>query len=158
MTTLQEIGEQDGWRCWLCDQTVDPQMPSSDDRGASIDSRITKTRAKKKKKKDRKNTNADWPERLAHIGCNTGKGAREPIVPWPENLFLIDPVAILPTTERLARKGGREIMTRCPTSDDADAAADWLIDRLTRLHPDLNVVCDIAEGGGQYIVTLKSSD
>jgi len=151
MSQLNEVGDKDGWRCWLCDQMVDPEMPSTDDRGASIDSRITKARAKKKK-----NRVIAQPERLAHIGCNTGKGAKEPVVPWPDHLFLIDPVAILPTTERLVRKGGREIMARCPTAQDANSASEWLLDRLSRLHPDLNVASEVAEGGGQYLVILTA--
>ncbi|MEN9749643.1 MAG: hypothetical protein RL149_721, partial [Actinomycetota bacterium] len=24
MSDLNEIGERDGWRCWLCDKPVDP--------------------------------------------------------------------------------------------------------------------------------------
>ncbi len=153
MSTLETVGDRDGWRCWLCDEAVDPEMSSNDDRGASIDSRITKARAKKKNKKKNQ---IEMPERLAHIGCNTGKGAKEPVVPWPEHLFVIDPVDILHTSERLVRKGGREIMTRCHSAEDADQTAQWLIDRLSRLHPDLNVTPEITEGGGQYLVALRT--
>lgn len=149
MSQLDEIGELDGWRCWLCDEPVDRDMPSRDPRGASIDSRITKARAKKKKGKT-----APLPERLAHIGCNTGKGANEPVVPWPEHLFVIDPVAIIPTTDRLERKGGREIMARCPTMEDAELTAAWLVDRISRLHPNLDLESRIDEGGGQFMVSL----
>ncbi|MGH1491621.1 MAG: hypothetical protein ACRBK7_19875 [Acidimicrobiales bacterium] len=152
MSDLEEVGTRDGWRCWLCDQPVDREMPSHDSRGASIDSRITKARAKKKKGKS-----APLPERLAHIGCNTGKGANEPVVPWPDDLFVIDPVAIIPTADRLQRKGGREIMARCPTEDDAERTATWLLDRLSRLHPDLALTSQIDEGGGQYMVSLTTN-
>lgn len=153
MSDLDEVGDRDGWRCWLCDESVDRDMPSSDPRGASVDSRITKARAKKKSKK---NPGIDGllPERLAHIGCNTGKGGREPVVPWPDHLFVIDPVAIIPTAERLERKGGREIMARCPTEQDATETAAWLIDRLSRLHPDMDLSSRVDEGGGQYMVSL----
>ncbi len=149
MSHLEEIGELDGWRCWLCDEPVDREMPSSDPRGASVDSRITKARAKKKKGKA-----APLPERLAHVGCNTGKGAIEPVVPWPDHLFVIDPVPIIATADRLARKGGREILARCPTEGDAEQVADWLVDRISRLHPELDVAARIDEGGGQYMVSL----
>ncbi len=45
---LDEIGEIDGWRCWLCDEPVDPDMSVNDPRGPSIDSRTTERRAKAK--------------------------------------------------------------------------------------------------------------
>ncbi|WP_233215811.1 hypothetical protein [Rhodopirellula bahusiensis] len=38
-----------GWRYWLCDKPVDPYMSPNDPRGASLDTRISKGRAKKKK-------------------------------------------------------------------------------------------------------------
>lgn len=150
MADLDDIGEQDGWRCWLCDEHVDSTISSSDSRGASIDARITKARAKKMKK----SKEAPVPERLAHVGCNTGKGAIEPEIPWPEELFVIDPSPIIAASGRLSRKGGREIFARCPTSEDAEATATWLVDRLSRLHPDLEVSSRIDEGGGQYMVSL----
>jgi hypothetical protein len=150
MAELDEIGEAEGWRCWLCDETVDPRLSSSDSRGASVDARITKARAKKLKK----SKGAPLPERLAHVGCNTGKGATDPVVPWPDELFVIDPSPIIAATDRLYRKGGREILARCPTFDDAQATADWLIDRLSRLQPGLAVSSRIDEGGGQYMVSL----
>jgi hypothetical protein len=45
---LDEIGEIDGWRCWLCDGPVDRNMSVNDPRGPSIDSRTTERRAKAK--------------------------------------------------------------------------------------------------------------
>ena len=50
MSHLDDVGEADSWRCWLCDEPVDRNMSSNDPRGASIDTRITKARAKKLKK------------------------------------------------------------------------------------------------------------
>lgn len=150
MADLDDIGERDGWRCWLCDEPVDPEISSSDSRGASIDARITKARAKKMKK----SKDAPVAERLAHVGCNTGKGSTEPVVPWPDELFVIDPSPIIAASDRLARKGGREIFARCPAQDDADAAADWLVDRLSRLHPELVVSSRVEAAGGQFLVSL----
>ena len=49
MGHLDDVGEADGWLCWLCDERVDRNMPSNDPRSASVDKRITKARAKKKK-------------------------------------------------------------------------------------------------------------
>ena len=122
MSKLEEIAQRDGWRCWLCDEPVDPDMSSNDPRGASVDTRITKARAKKLKK----DKSPPPPERLAHKGCNTGKGAVDAVVKWPDHLIVVDPAPIIATAERLLRKGGREAMARCPTKEDAEAAASWL--------------------------------
>ncbi len=121
-------------------------MSVNDARGPSVDAVQTTARAKKRK--------APVQERLAHRGCNTGKGATAAVVPWPEHLFVVDPAAILPTVDRLTRKGGREIVARCPTEDDAQDAVDWLVDRLSRLAPELVVEGGIEEGGGQHLVVL----
>ena len=149
MARLDVIGERDGWRCWLCDEAVDPDMSVNDGRGPSIDSLITERRAKKK--------SAGPPvERLAHRGCNTGKGKVKPVVPWADHLFVIDPAVILTSVERLSRKGGREVMARCPDEPDARQAAEWLVDRLSRLEPDLAVEADVEPGGGQFLLVLRT--
>lgn len=149
MSKLDDVAANDGWRCWLCDEPVDPHMSVNDPRGPSIDLRTTKAKAKKKA--------AALQERLAHRGCNTGKGAIAPVVPWADHLFVVDPAPIIAGVERLERKGGREIMARCPTADDADAAAIWLTDRVSRLQPDLDVTAEVEAGGGQFLVVLRSS-
>ena len=149
MARIDVIGERDGWRCWLCDEPVDPEMSVNDGRGPSIDSLITDRRSKKK--------SGDPPvERLAHRSCNTGKGKVKPVVPWADHLFVIDPAVILTSTDRLARKGGREVMARCPDEGDAREAADWLVDRLSRLDPTLDVTAEIEPGGGQYLLILRA--
>lgn len=149
MSRLDHVGEADGWRCWLCDEPVDPEMSVNDARGPSVDSIVTKAKAKKK-------SSGDDRERLAHRGCNTKKGAIAPVVPWPDHLFVVDPAPIISSVERLERKGGREVMARCPNEDDADAAATWLVDRLSRLSPGLAVDTSIESGGGQYVVVLHA--
>jgi hypothetical protein len=151
MSRLDEVGERDNWRCWLCDTAVDPHMSVNDPRGPSIDSVVTRA----KKKGGGKVAAFDWGgERLAHRGCNTMKGANAPTVPWPEALFVVDPAPIIGSVERLERKGGREVMARCPTPADARAAADWLVDRISRLRPELRVEAVVEPGGGQYLVSL----
>jgi hypothetical protein len=149
VSRLDEIGEADGWRCWLCDEPVDPDMSVNDPRGPSIDLRTTKAKAKKK-------SAGAGQERLAHRGCNTGKGASAPVVPWDGDLFVVDPAPIIASVERLERKGGREVMARCPTVDDAEAAATWLADRVSRLQPDLGATTEVEPGGGQYLVILRA--
>ena len=152
MGQLNDVGETDGWRCWLCDEPVDRDMPPNDPRSASLDLRMSKARAKK-----RKQDKAAAPtERLAHKGCNTGKGSNDPVVPWPKHLIVADPAPIIAAADRLERKGGREAMARCPTREDADATAAWLVDRMSRLAPDLVVNSQIVSTGGQHIVSLTT--
>ncbi|MGI9126550.1 MAG: hypothetical protein ACR2JM_17675 [Mycobacterium sp.] len=151
MTRLDDVGEADGWRCWLCDEAVDPDMSVNDDRCPSIDSMTTNSKAKGKGTDSLFGT-----ERLAHRGCNTKKGAVAPVVEWPKALFVADPASIVTSAERLARKRGSEAMGRCPTEADAKAAAEWLVDRLSRLAPSLHVESRIQAGGGQYLVVLTS--
>ena len=151
MTRLDEVGEADGWRCWLCDEAVDPDMSVNDDRGPSVDSMTTQRKAKAKEA-----DSVFGSERLAHRGCNTKKGAVAPVVVWPAELFVSDPASIITSVERLARKRGSEAMGRCPTEADAKAAAEWLVDRVSRLAPGLHVESRIQAGGGQYVVVLTS--
>jgi hypothetical protein len=152
---LDEVGERDGWRCWLCDEPVDPDMSVNDPRGPSIDSRTTERKAKSKGKGGGKG-HGTGQERLAHRSCNTGKGSTKPVIEWPADLFVADPAVILTTVDRLQRKGGREIVGRCRERDDADNAALWIVDRVSRLEPDLAVAADVEPGGGQYLVVLRA--
>lgn len=148
MARLDEVGDRDGWRCWICDEAVDPDMSVNDPRGPSVDSVTTA------KKSRAKGVGAE--ERLAHRSCNTRKGAVAAVVPWPEHLFVVDPAPILGTVERLERKGGREVIARCPTPEDGRAAGDWLVDRISRLRPGLEVTAEIEPGGGQFLLVLRA--
>ncbi|MDQ2677300.1 MAG: hypothetical protein M3Y51_01050 [Actinomycetota bacterium] len=153
MGRLDDLGDADGWRCWLCDQPVDPDMSVNDPRGPSADAIITAAKSKGAKHKGRVSPVGE--ERLAHRACNTKKGAVAPEVPWADELFVVDPAPILASVERLDRKGGREIMARCPTADDAEDAAAWLVDRLSRLTPALSVRASVEPGGGQFLLVLS---
>jgi hypothetical protein len=148
MSRLEDVGERDGWRCWLCDEPVDPAMSVNDPRGPSVDAVTTKAKSKGK--------GGAPVERLAHRACNTRKGAVAPVVPWPDHLFVVDPAPIVATVERLQRKGGRDVVARCPTEDDGEAAAAWLVDRISRLQPDLAVTAEVEPGGGQFVVVLRA--
>ncbi len=147
MSDLNEVGERDGWRCWLCDQPVDPDASVNSDLGPSTDS-YTASKAKK---------GAKTLERLAHRQCNTMKGKVSPVVAWSPELFVVDPSPIFEAVERLERKGGREIVARCPGQREADEASEWLIDRLSRLAPGVRFEVEIKSGGGQFMLALKSA-
>jgi hypothetical protein len=154
---LDEIGERDGWRCWLCDEAVDPDMSVNDPRGPSIDSRTTERKAKAKGTRTNSAAGAGTgQERLAHRACNTGKGSTKPVIEWPAHLFVADPAVILTTVDRLQRKGGREVVGRCVDRDDASKTAEWIVDRISRLEPSLAVAADVESGGGQYLVVLRA--
>ena len=147
MSDLNEVGERDGWRCWLCDQPVDPDASVNSDLGPSTDS-YAASKAKK---------GAKTIERLAHRQCNTMKGKVSPVVSWGSDLFVVDPSPIFEAVERLERKGGREIVARCPGQREADEASEWLIDRLSRLAPGVRFEVEIKSGGGQFMLALKST-
>ncbi len=152
MSRLDDVGAADSWRCWLCDEPVDPDMSVNDARGPSIDSVTTKARAKAKG-----GGSVVGGQRLAHRACNTRKGAVVPVVPWSTELFVVDPAPILAAVERLSRKGGREVMGRCPSAADGQRAATWLADRVCRLAPDLAVVTGVEPGGGQFLLVLRTA-
>lgn len=121
-------------------------MSVNDPRGPSVDGIAT---AKKSKGKA-------IQERLAHRACNTRKGAVKPVVPWPDELFVVDPAPIVGVVEQLSRKGGRVAVARCPGAADAQAASAWLLDRLSRFAPDLDLTTRIDSGGGGYLLVLET--
>ena len=96
-------------------------------------------------------------ERLAHRACNTRKGAVTAVIPWPANLIIIDPAPLIGVAERLDRKGGREVVARCPDRDDAQLTADWLVDRFSRLAPAMPVTASVDSGGGQFLIALTAT-
>lgn len=127
----------------MCDEPVDPDKSVNDPRGASVDSRTSDRKAK-------------VAERLAHRGCNTRKGAVKVVIAWPDHLYVAEPAPLITVAARLGRKGGREVVGRCPTRQDAQETADWLVDRFSRLAPELPVTANIETGGGQFLVILAT--
>ena len=113
MSRLEEIAERDGWRCWLCDEPVDPGASSNDDRGASIDAVVTKAKAKR---------SGPAEERLAHRACNTKKGANEAVVHWPAHLFVVPEGEV----HRAARLGPRrqQVLDRLEDPDQASLVVE----------------------------------
>jgi hypothetical protein len=146
MSDLNEVGQRDSWMCWLCDTPVDPDASVNSDRGPSVDS-YNVVKSKK---------NTVTIERLAHRDCNTMKGKKAPVVPWSPELLVVDPSPIVATVDRLARKGGKEVIARCPSEEDAELASTWLLDRLSRYVPDMALKTRITSGGGQYMLFLEA--
>lgn len=146
MSDLNEVGQRDNWLCWLCDTPVDPDSSVNSDRGPSVDS-YNVVKSKK---------NTVTIERLAHRDCNTMKGKKAPVVPWSPELLVVDPSPIVATVDRLTRKGGKEVIARCPSEEDAELASKWLLDRLSRYVPDMALTTRITSGGGQYMLFLEA--
>ena len=57
---------------------------------------------------------------------------------------------------QVSRKGGREVVARCPSQADADQAAEWLLDRLSRFAPDQSFSVQVTPGGGQFMLALRA--
>jgi hypothetical protein len=147
VTALNAVGDKDNWICWLCDKPVDQEASVNSDLGPSVDS-FAATRVKK---------GSLAIERIAHRQCNTRKGKIAPVVPWSKEVFVVDPSPIFETVERLRKKGGREIIARCPGEQEANEASAWLLDRLSRLAPELSFETQVSSGGGQFVLALKIS-
>lgn len=145
MSDMSAVGDKDNWICWLCDKAVDQDASVNSDLGPSVDS-FASTRVKK---------GSAAVERIAHRQCNTMKGKISPVVPWSKEVFVVDPSPIFETVERLRKKGGREIIARCPGEREAIEASNWLIDRLGRLAPELSFETQINPGAGQYVLALR---
>jgi hypothetical protein len=152
MSQLEDLAVRDGWRCWVCDEPVDPNAAVNDLRGPSIDSRTSKSGSSKKP-----STDFAGGERLAHRACNTRKGAVTAVVPWPPALTVFEPAPLVAVAERLDRKGGREVVARCADRADAEQAANWLVDRFSRLAPAMPVTASVDPGGGQFLVALTAT-
>lgn len=92
MSLLNDVAERDGWRCWVCDEPVDPDKSVNDPQGPSVDSRTADRKAK-------------VAERLAHRGCNTRKGAVKAVIAWPDRPYVVEPAPLIAVAARLERKG-----------------------------------------------------
>ena len=147
MSNLDDIGERDAWRCWICDLPVERIAAANDEQGPSIDRSDVFVRSKGKKK-------AEPIERLAHRQCNTKKGAIAAVIAWPDHVILFDPAPIVGFVERLIAKGGRELVARCASRADAVETGRWALDRLSRLVPDVAFSTQIDQGGGQFLLSV----
>lgn len=92
MSLLHDVAERDAWRCWVCDEPVDPDKSVNDPQGPSVDSRTADRKAK-------------VAERLAHRGCNSRKGAVKVVIAWPDSLYVVEPAPLIAVASRLERKG-----------------------------------------------------
>ena len=100
-------------------------------------------------------TMGGWKDRQASpptvvLGAAGESPAEVPVTP------VVDPAPIIGSVERLSRKGGREVVARCPSEQDADDASQWLLDRLSRLVPKQKFETSVESGGGQFLLVLRA--
>ena len=126
MADLETVGEEAGWRCWLCDEPVPKQAKPNDPNLANLDQ--IEPRAKK-------GTSGRGEVRLAHRRCNNLRKARQPSIPWPERFGISDAPELHQSLLRLdKRPGNSEIVAMAGDRADAEAAAAWVLPLATLIH------------------------
>ena len=117
---IDEIGELDGWICWLCGSPVARDDRSGGPWAATVDHVVPRSR--------RGRTETD-NLRLAHARCNRRRGSADPTIEWPGDLPVSAMAPLFSAGRRLAERGGSEIVA---VADDttAQVAAAWLTERL----------------------------
>lgn len=120
MSRLDEIGDADSWRCWLCAAPVDPVDRSGGPWSGTVDHVVPRSRQ-----------GATTPAnlRLAHARCNRRRSSGDPVIDWPADLPVVDAAPLFPAALRVVSSGDREVIgVTDPIS--APRAAAWLEDRL----------------------------
>ena len=121
---IADLGERDGWRCWLCEGDVDPEAPARSPWAGSIDHVVPRSRG---------GGSEPGNLRLAHRRCNGRRGSHLPELDWPASFAAVDPVPLWQALARLARKPGtREVVALVPLADRAADAAAWVTTRAER--------------------------
>ncbi|MDP9396578.1 MAG: HNH endonuclease [Actinomycetota bacterium] len=121
--TLDQLGERDGWRCWICGGDVDRAAPRSGPGSPSIDHVLPRARG---------GTSERGNLRLAHRWCNGQRGSRLPELDWPPELVAAQPAPLWPVVQRAVRRPGEwELVGLLPTAERADRARCWLAETLS---------------------------
>lgn len=127
MADISELGDQAGWRCWLCDEDVpqkaksnDPNQPVSDQIAAGV-----------------KGTKGRGEVRLAHKRCNDLRKGRPPSIRWPERFSPLDPPELLQSLTRLDKRKnqGGEVVAMFSGAAEAQTAAAWVVPVASTLFP-----------------------
>ncbi len=133
------IGERDGWTCWLCGHRVDPHAPIGSPSSPTVDHVVPRSRG---------GSNDVANLRLAHRRCNGRRGNHLPELGWPDDFGLLDAPPLwrslrhlIPSESagntrrrrskrRAARKrasaaGQGIVVALAPTAETAEAAGNW---------------------------------
>ena len=127
MANLQDLGDDDGWLCWLCGEPV-PQQAKANDPNQPVADQV-EAAAKGDRGRGR--------VRLAHKRCNDLRKGRPPSIAWPERFGVADAPELLQSLTRLAKgkNRGGEVVAMCSDRQDAEAAATWLVPLASTLFP-----------------------
>ena len=127
MTTLDDIGDSDGWRCWVCDEPV-PRSAKANDPNQPVADQIEPAA---------KGTKGRGRVRLAHKRCNDLRKGRPPTIPWPERFCVADGPELLQSLQRLDKRkpASGEVVAMCGDAELAEAAAAWVVSVATTLFP-----------------------
>lgn len=127
MADLQDLGEEAGWLCWLCGDTV-PDKAKANDPNQAVADQISAAA---------KGTRGRGVVRLAHKRCNDLRKGRPPSIAWPERFCVADAPELLQSLTRLDKRRGQggEVVAMCVDAASAQAAADWVVPLATTLFP-----------------------
>jgi hypothetical protein len=125
MADIEELGERDGWTCWLCGEAV-PQRAKANDPNQPVGDQIAPAA---------KGAKGRGEVRLAHKRCNDARKGRPPRIAWPERFSVVDAPDLLASLTRIAKRGGRgEVVAMCVDQESAEAGAAWVVPVATTLH------------------------
>jgi hypothetical protein len=127
MADLQDLGDEEGWLCWLCGEPV-PQQAKSNDPKQPVADQVAPAA---------KGDRGRGTVRLAHKGCNDLRKGRPPSIAWPERFHVADAPELLQSLTRLAKRKGQggEVVAMCPDPESAEAAAAWVVPVAETLFP-----------------------
>ena len=116
---LYDLGERDGWTCWICGNAVDPNAVPGSHQAASMDHVVPRSAG---------GETVDDNLRLAHRKCNSKRSNLVPELSWPTHLHLIQPAPLWQSVRRLSkRKGTRELVAMLPDREEAEDASRWVV-------------------------------
>ena len=127
MVDIGELGDRDGWRCWLCDEQV-ARTAKPNDPNQGVADQVSPAG---------KGTRGRGEVRLAHKRCNDLRKGRPPSIRWPESCGVADAPELVQSLARLAkgRSQGGEVVAMCVDMDSARAAMAWVVPVARTLHP-----------------------
>ena len=127
MADLGELGDSDGWLCWLCGEQV-PRSAKANDPNQPVADQIAPAA---------KGERGRGVVRLAHKRCNDLRKARPASIAWPERFSVSDAPELLQSLTRLDKRKpqGGEVVALCVDDHAASAAAEWVVPVAATLFP-----------------------
>ncbi len=127
MADLGDLGDQAGWRCWLCDEAV-PRQAKANDPNQPVADQVAPAA---------KGTKGRGDVRLAHKRCNDLRKGRPPSIAWPERFQVADAPELLHSLVRRdkGKNQGGEVVAMCADATAATAAAAWVVPVARTLYP-----------------------